>query len=953
MNTKPLPFFRLVLLVVIFMQVAMTQAQEEYQQQIDNIFEIPAGKIPSGILLDRSPAILDMNGYNSENRQQVDTCSLYEWMCIYYRLYASHLNLEDFQYDKTLAQQYLSNITPKTETVPLGILFYDYDQIKANAIQDGLLSVDTVNMKVRDVSGAGTPTEPASCFAVAPMADTIPAGDYLFHIDPSLFVSNKTTGFDGLYIDFDDNQGYISVSLDETVQVSYSLLGNKTLKAKAVWGRDTLVAYTDLYVIQNENVTPQSPASTNIPVPDVGPYEYNSTGITAVYGIWYRCNHDNTIHKPILIVSGFDPMDNNKIGNEDGEDSDNVYLYNVANKDGFLDRLREMGYDIIIYRSAKSTKSIIPNAWNLVNFITEKVNAVKTSDNELIVIGTSMGGLVSRYALTSMEQPSNTYNHKTKLFISMDSPQNGANVPLGFQYMAYYLDKDLMGAVSKLNDAIEKQLACKAAKQMLLYHYEATVGYTAKCHSERTAYLDSLASIGNFPKQCTTMAISFGSGIGTTQGFSAGANLIKKYPSPFLGTTIGITLETLLLALGIPFPATAVAQNVTWEFEVNAVPNQTSKSIYKETVSLDVCIPRNKIVYTWWMILAGLPPVIIPYLDCSPTLINRNIAVNNTMPLDNAPGSIKKWHNLQDFHIWGGLDELLAVFGVAYTYLEPHPDCFIPAYSALGLNIAPHTNIKNYLNTQTNVQRLSPTSANYHFYRNSNPAVSPFDYLYIESYNADHIYDDNKEGVFSAELLDEMDKMISSSQLSLENKTIPSGQSVAYEAVNVTVSNVIVEPGGNLDITANKISLGPGFHAKLGSTVHLKADNSWMCPAGSIQSVSFSPLSSLVFEEVPETEFRAQHSEEQPTHPMVQAIEDEIRIFPNPVENRLNIRLFNRIEGEIRITVIDTKGQIVHSQSIINNIDNIIDCSQFVSGIYFINIAFSNSVQKTIKIIKK
>jgi len=64
MKTIFLSFSRLILLAIIFMQVTITQAQEEYQQQIDNIFEISASKIPSGILLDRSPAILDMNGYS-------------------------------------------------------------------------------------------------------------------------------------------------------------------------------------------------------------------------------------------------------------------------------------------------------------------------------------------------------------------------------------------------------------------------------------------------------------------------------------------------------------------------------------------------------------------------------------------------------------------------------------------------------------------------------------------------------------------------------------------------------------------------------------------------------------------------------------------------------------------------------------------------------------------------
>ena len=934
----------LVLLAVIFMQVTVVQAQEDYQKKMDNIFEIPASKIPSGILIDRSPVVLDMNGYNPANKEQVDTCSLYKWMCIYYRLYASHLKLQDFQYDKTIAQQYLSPIKQKTGKIPLGILFYDYDKLKANAMKDRLLSVDTVNMKVRDISGArGILTETATCFAVSPMVDTIPAGDYSFYIDPSLFVSNKTKELDELYIDFDDKQGYVRVSIGETINVSYSSSGNKTLKIKAVWKGESLTAYAGLYVLENKNVIMRATASTDMPEPDEGPTPYDiNNGITAYYGIWYRCNHDGTIRKPILLASGFDPSNQMRIGSEQAnEDVDKVSLYNVANKNGFLDELREMGYDIIAYRSANSTKSIIPNAMNLVNFITNKINAVKTSDNELIVLGASMGGVVCRYALTYMEQTNNTYNHKTKLFISMDSPQNGANVPLGFQYMVYYLDKNFDGNVEMLNKSKQDALDSDAAKEMILYHYSNTSGLTARCATNRNTFLSSLAGIGNFPKKCTTMAITMGSGNGTNQGFSAGATLIKKNSSPIVTGTY-MTLDFLLTLVGIPPIIGVTLNNSAWEFEVRAVPNQTKGEIYREEIYLKICVPKVELQFPWWNSFLPTPVVT---LDCSPNIIDRKIEVNNTQSLDNAPGSIKGWHNLSDFSL-DGLGDIFNDLGI--TNINSKYDCFIPAYSALGLNVAPLTNIKSYLNTCSGV-----TQINNNFYSNTNKTVSPFDYLYIENANIDHIYDKNKVGVFSPAMLAAIDNLISTHQLSLDNKTITSGQSVAYEAVNVTATNVTVEPGGSLDITANSIVLKPGFHVKAGSTGHLKADNSWICPAGSIQSVSFSPLSSLDFEEVTETEFRAaKFSEKQATRQIAQELENEIRIFPNPVENILNLQILNQIEGEIKIKVIDTKGQIVHSQSVMNNVDNAIDCSQFISGVYIVNIAFKDNI-RTFKIIKK
>lgn len=938
MKTKYLSPPILILIAILGMQITVTQAQEDYQKQMDNIFDISSSKIPSGILINRSPELLDMKGYRPANKEQVDTCNLYQWMCLYYRIYASHLKLQDFRYEKTIARQYFTKVKLKSGEIPLGILFYDYDQLKASAVEDRLLMVDTLKMRVHDLTGdKGTLTEAVSCFAFSPMADTIFTGDYSFRIDPSLFVSNKTKELDELYIDFDDKRGYVKVSIGETVKVSYVSAGDKTLKIKAVFEKEPLTAYAGLYVINNNNSMLRSANSNDMPAPNVGPALYRDNGIDAKYGIWYRCNHNNTIHKPILIVSGFDPSDQMRICFEPGvaNDDKRVSLYSVANKNRFLDKLREMGYDIIIYRSTNSTQSIIPNAMNLVNFITNKINAVKTSDNELIVIGASMGGLVCRYALTYMEQSNNTYDHKTKLFISVDSPQNGANIPLGFQFMAKYINQDFAGNIEMLRKAMDDMLDSDAAKQMLIYHHLNTSGLTARCATERTDFLNSLAAIGNFPQRCRTMAISMGSGNGTNQGFAAGASLIKKQPSPFVTGTY-LTLDILLALLGIPLPVGATLNSTSWKFDVHAVPNQTKAEIYSEEISLNICVPKTVIIWT------PLPvPVLV--LDCSPNIINRKIEVNNTQPLDNAPGSIRGLHNLSDFN-FEDVTPFLSILGIAW--FDSHFDCFIPSYSALGLNIAPHSNIKSYLNTSSGVTKI-----NDNFYVNTNKTVSLFDYLYIENINNDHIFDSNKVGVFSPAMLFAMEGLANPAQLTLSDKTINSGQSVAYEAAEkITVNgNFIVQSGGNLSMRSEQIILKPGFHAKAGSTAKLKADISWICPAGSIQSVSLYPLSNLDFNQ--DTEIEEFHKEPI-SQPLVKPIENEVRLFPNPVENLLNIRVLNEIEGEIRITIINEMGQIVYSQLITSDIDNTVDCSRLSSGIYFVHIAMKDRTQ-TVKIIKK
>ncbi|MDZ7896976.1 MAG: hypothetical protein U5N85_02950 [Arcicella sp.] len=62
------------------------------------------------------------------------------------------------------------------------------------------------------------------------------------------------------------------------------------------------------------------------------------------------------------------------------------------------------------------------------------------SSEKLMMIGPSMGGLISRLAIRYMEQ--NNINHNLKLWVSFDSPHLGANIPIGFQQMVkFFADK--------------------------------------------------------------------------------------------------------------------------------------------------------------------------------------------------------------------------------------------------------------------------------------------------------------------------------------------------------------------------------------------------------------------------------------------------------------------------------------------------------------------------------
>ena len=60
------------------------------------------------------------------------------------------------------------------------------------------------------------------------------------------------------------------------------------------------------------------------------------------------------------------------------------------------------------------------------------------SSEKLVIVGPSMGGQMSRYALAYMEK--HNIPHNTRLWVSIDSPHLGANIPIGIQSMMNLLD---------------------------------------------------------------------------------------------------------------------------------------------------------------------------------------------------------------------------------------------------------------------------------------------------------------------------------------------------------------------------------------------------------------------------------------------------------------------------------------------------------------------------------
>ena len=250
------------------------------------------------------------------------------------------------------------------------------------------------------------------------------------------------------------------------------------------------------------------------------------------YKIFYD-NIDGVLDKPIFFVDGFDPNDTRDID----------AMYSLLNYGGSGENLgdivRDEGYDLIVlnfpetYTSPTDGTTLINggadfiqrNAFILIELI-NTINANKVMGAESnVVIGPSMGGLISRYALAYMENEN--IDHDTRLYISFDSPHKGANVPIGLQYMFNYMVNGDPG-ISDAEPLVSGLLNSPAAKQMLIDHYlghvdtggiqqDGTTPTPKGAPNFRDSFQTELDGLG-FPQNVRNVCITNGSGTGELTG---------------------------------------------------------------------------------------------------------------------------------------------------------------------------------------------------------------------------------------------------------------------------------------------------------------------------------------------------------------------------------------------------------------------------------------------------
>jgi len=320
-------------------------------------------------------------------------------------------------------------------------------------------------------------------------------------------------GASELTIDFGDDAGPRTVRAGEAVDVRYASFGAKIVTVR-LEGDAPRTARFQFVIADDPFERPpcpnQPPAYLSVYGPIAAPVKRPGIEeVTAELGVVRRTLGRTTVIKPLLLVEGFP-------GNYAWGD-----MWRYANRSNFACDMLARGHDLVFVRFPKGPARIQANAYALIGAIQWALANRENPDDQLIVGGFSMGGLVARYALAFMEHERKSDpampDHETARFFTIDSPHEGANVPVSVQALAQAMDAHGKHAT---------QLRSNAAQQMLfIWVPPAATWFPRRTFGPsdlRDELLRELERVGQMPRKPRTIAVSNGAVNGKVSQASPG-----------------------------------------------------------------------------------------------------------------------------------------------------------------------------------------------------------------------------------------------------------------------------------------------------------------------------------------------------------------------------------------------------------------------------------------------
>lgn len=500
-------------LVLNFGTVARAQTSVEenpvVRGALDEMFEdLDKTKVPTGYLLDYAMDLVELSDYDGTELTDSNYVNRALFVDILRSVRSAAVNASASVAIPSAAVESSYPIIVGA-SVDVSIAAFKYNYIVANALEDGLIEYDEASQKVSDAWKGGTWQNPygeTHVLAFAPVSSVIQSKDVTYNFLSNLLYKNET--INELYFDAGDGNGYRKISAGAVVNANYSGNGKKELRLKAVTGSGkVLEAHSAVYVAQPDpDIKGMGVASGKFLSSEDMNEVWNGISVSA--GVSCYAHDGVSLKKPFIVVEGFEPLELEQMidGNTDKFGYNTYYEFADIFYGGDVPTSLKNEYDLVYIDWYNSTEDIRANA-ALFMKILRKINQMKAdagSTEKNVVMGQSMGGLVARYALRTME--CNGEEHETATYISQDSPHLGANVPLGALYFVHQLmsfvhgydkladmgDMFLHGMLSEGEEVVYNVMHSMAARQMLVNYVDPSGNLDNSVHNEWQEELEQL-----------------------------------------------------------------------------------------------------------------------------------------------------------------------------------------------------------------------------------------------------------------------------------------------------------------------------------------------------------------------------------------------------------------------------------------------------------------------------
>lgn len=691
---KPLKLLltSIILLFLSLSSIAQIETDTSFAAQINSIFaNVEKNRVPNGILKDYGMEFTNLNQFNGTaalaDSNFTDGSTFWD---VYKSLVMSrvHSSATGFLHPDTIDNRWYS--FRQYGRITLAGLYFNYSRFKDNAAGN-YITVSNNQLFDKYVNGVWqNPYQTEQAFLLSPSVTEYEGKSFEVLLPSDVWLTNSSSFISSISVNVSDGSGYRTLIPGTPLSVSYADTGYKEWTYKlTLTNSSVLYAHSQIHVKESVFVSSSQGAryrgATESITADI---EYNGKKATGYITIDYA-NSDKILRKPLIVAEGFDAGHILSPEKKLGLSNIQNFINDAADDGSKLTALlygSTQQYDIVYVDWANGTDYLQRNAL-LLEKVIEEVNTRKAASGSTepnVVIGQSMGGVIARYALKDMENKGQ--HHNVRLYISHDAPQQGANVPQGYQHLARHVKSMYIrtGFTALAIETVQlinggpsplKSLSLAdqpASQQMLINFVNGSNSIETTVHD---AWQTELRNFGYPSGDGVTafrkVAVSNGSECGTSQAFGPGASLMTfqgKGNTRFLGDIAGVVAFPFAgILLGQPALLLGIipgSNQFNFDFAVNAQADGSSNQVYKGKITYS-----KKVL---WLI-----PVTV-------TITNRNYYSSaTTLPYDYFPGGYydlgAAGFNLQN----SSYQNILFKYGV--TASNQPTFNFVPTTSALDI----------------------------------------------------------------------------------------------------------------------------------------------------------------------------------------------------------------------------------------------------------------------------